>query len=99
MQSLLCCLLWYHGVGRLQQNAELPAVSLSSCFHVSNVFIRQSTLQVLPAPDMPARVEMQWHRAQWVLYRLRRAHLDGPPTQPVKALASAGAPLLRMKGW
>ena len=47
--------------------------------------------QVLPAPDMPARVEMQWHRAQWILYRLRRAHLDGPPTQLVKALASAGA--------
>ena len=50
-----------------------------------------ATGQVTPAPDIPPAVEQQWHRAQWILYRLRRAYLDGPPTAPVQALASAGA--------
>lgn len=46
--------------------------------------------QVVPAPDFPPEVQQQWDRCQWILYRLRRAHLDGPPAQPAQALASAG---------
>ena len=52
--------------------------------------VKSGALQVVPAPDIPPAAEQQWHRAQWVLYRLRRAYLDSPPTAPVQALASAG---------
>ncbi|CAL8463617.1 g3151 [Coccomyxa elongata] len=46
--------------------------------------------EVVPAPDFPPEVKQQWDRCQWILYRLRRAHLDGPPAQPAQALAAAG---------
>jgi hypothetical protein len=39
-------------------------------------------------------VEQQWHRVHWILLRLRRAHLDGPPAQPAKALAASGKTLV-----
>lgn len=45
---------------------------------------------MVPAPDIPPAAEQQWHRAQFILHRLRRAHLDGQPAQPALALASAG---------
>ena len=46
--------------------------------------------QVTPAPDIPPEVERQFQRLEWVTYRLRRAYLEGTPSQPVQALASAG---------
>ena len=47
--------------------------------------------QVTPAPDIPPEVERQFKRMEWIVYRLRRAYLDGRPSQPIQALASAGA--------
>ena len=43
-----------------------------------------------PAPDIPPEVERQFKRLEWITYRLRRAYLEGTPSQPTRALASAG---------
>ena len=47
--------------------------------------------QVRPAPDVPPEIDQQYRRMEWMLYRLRRAHLQAGPAEPAAALASAGA--------
>ena len=44
-----------------------------------------------PAPDVPPEIDRQYRRMEWMLYRLRRAHLQAGPAGPAAALASAGA--------
>ena len=46
--------------------------------------------QVTPAPDIPPEIKRQFKRLEWITYRLRRAFLEGTPSKPVQALASAG---------
>ena len=65
-----------------------PTKGKASLFKAQNMAPCQ---QVTPAPDIPPELERQFKRMEWLVYRLRRAYLDGIPSQPVQALASAGA--------
>ncbi|DBA83865.1 hypothetical protein WJX77_008005 [Trebouxia sp. C0004] len=48
----------------------------------------QDILEVRPVPAVPEDIEQQYDALQHCLYVLRRAHLEGQPDEPVKALAS-----------
>ncbi len=41
-----------------------------------------------PVPAVPEDIQQQYDALQHCLYVLRRAHLEGEPDEPVKALAS-----------
>ncbi len=41
-----------------------------------------------PVPAVPEDIQQQYDAMQHCLYVLRRAHLEGEPDEPVKALAS-----------
>lgn len=85
---------WYHE--RSMWNLENPESELLQAnipsYLCPSYPAGDCAYQVVPAPDFPPEVKQQWDRCQWILYRLRRAHLDGPPAQPAQALAAAGDP-------
>ena len=46
--------------------------------------------RVQPAPDWPPDVQQHYDRFQWVLFLLRKAHLQPSPAAPANALIAAG---------
>ncbi|DBA72149.1 TPA: hypothetical protein ACH3X2_010871 [Trebouxia sp. C0005] len=48
----------------------------------------EDILEVRPVPAVPEDIQQQYDVMQHCLYVLRRAHLQGEPDEPVKALAS-----------
>ncbi len=47
-----------------------------------------SPLQVVPAPTIPAEAEANHEKLQWILLKLRRAHMGGKADEPLKSLAA-----------
>lgn len=46
------------------------------------------SLQVVPAPSIPAEAEARHERLQWILLKLRRAHMGGQVDAALRALAA-----------
>ena len=44
--------------------------------------------QVVPAPTIPAEVEARHEKLQWILLKLRRAHMGGQVDEPLRSLAA-----------
>ena len=62
------------------------------CFFMRGTRLTVSHVaQVVPAPELPPDVEQQYQRFQWILFLLRKAHMQASPDAPAKALLAAGA--------
>lgn len=46
------------------------------------------SLQVVPAPSIPAEAEARHERLQWILLKLRRAHMGGQVDVALRALVA-----------
>lgn len=46
--------------------------------------------RVQPAPDWGPKIQAHFDRFQWILFLLRKAHLQPGPCSPAEALISAG---------
>lgn len=47
-------------------------------------------LQVQPSPEWPPEVQRHYDRFQWLLFLLRKAHMQPSPAAPAKAVLDAG---------
>ena len=62
---------------------------MHGCQNQINQHIWLSPLQVVPAPTILAEAEANHERLQWILLKLRRAHMGGKVDEPLKSLAAS----------